>query len=672
MPIRDEDQVKKIDGKGTRIAKIIITKREKKTRAAGEEVPAGGDPDDEGAGDGDEEDYDVSLSSEQPVDRWFGREILVHSPDAVNLERAQNGLPLLDSHDGRTRVGRLTNLKPVGSKLTGKARFSKIQAGRDAKTLADEGHHEMSIGYQVDEYEVTPGKGDAPPTYRATKWTPLEGSMASVPADHTVGFGRSNSDKVPVIRHLQPEKSGTTPGVTTMPDPVQPADPSKVAAEIVRRAKLHGVPDKAAEWLEQGLTIDQVNERILEIRATPPVKQPPAELDLTEREAKEYSYCRAILAAAEGEKAAKSFELEISTELERTMPTQYKRRGGVMIPTSLRGLKGAQGQQARGRLNPAQVAALNDALTRAGVIDSVTVNAIKEVVFTVYGGELIEFLRNQARVVEMGARVLTGLSSPIAFPRQTADSSAFWVAEDSGADVTASNVTTDLVTLSPKTLMATTAYSRQLLVQASIDVEAMVRASIGYSHALAWDLAAVHGTGAGNQPLGVYNQTGVSVEDFSTYSTANQLNYPQLIDMTNKVASANALLGALGWLTNPGTAASALGKLKFPTAAIAQGQILWEGSILEGQMLGYKARATNQISKTMLNLASTGGAKYGLVFGNWSDLLIGQFGGAMELIVDPYSKKKQGLIEVASFQMCDVEVRHGPSFCVAKNLDSTL
>ena len=446
----------------------------------------------------------------------------------------------------------------------------------------------------------------------------------------------------------------------------------KAAAEIVRRAALHGVPEKAAEWLERGLTLEQVHEAILEIRSTKPTKQPTSEeLVLTEREEKEYSYCRAILAAAQGEKAEKCFELEISQELVSRMPQQYKQRGGVLIPTSLRGLKtpGA----AKAPLTSDQVAHLG-AMLRAGgsgSIDSATSNAIKEVVFTVYGGELIEFLRNQARVVEMGARVLTGLSSPVAFPLQTADNPAYWVAENSGSDVTAGNVTTDLVTLTPKTLQATTAYSRQLLVQASIDVEAMVRASIAASHALAWDLAAIHGSGSSNQPLGIYGQTGVGVEDFANaVTTANQLQYPLLVDMENKVATANALAGTLGWLTNPGVAKSAKTKLEFP--AVNGSAKIWTGKILDGEMDGYPARATNQVSKLMSNLLATGGSKYGLIFGNWADLLIGQFGGAMELIVDPYSLKKQGLIEVASFQMCDVEVRHGPSFCVAKNLDATL
>ena len=655
------------------------------TRGQAEVGQGGTEEDEDDEGDGDEELYDVSLSSEEPIDRWWGREILSHDSSAVNLDRAKDGLPLLSNHnDYQLPIGRLRNVRTQGGKLKARLKFSKTQPGRDAKTLVDEGHREMSIGYSIDEYEVTPGKADEPSVYRATKWTPLEGSLVSVPADHTIGVGRSlrNGKTFPVhvrsVSNLPP--TGSTEN--RMPDPVVQAgaDP-KDSAEIVRRAALHGVSEHVAEWFERGLTLHQVNEEILKLRATSPTKQPAAEqLDLSDKEARQYSYARAIVAAADaasGVRGVNCFELEVSNELERLMPQVYRRRGGLFVPTSLRGSKFQVDPARRGTaLTDEQVRSLEGALLRAqsGVIDSQTVNQIKEVVFTVYGGELIEILRNQALVVQMGARVLTGLDSPIAFPRQTGDVTAYWVAEDSGADVTASTVSTDLVTLTPRTLMAATAYSRQLLVQSSIDVEAMVRTSIAAKHALAWDLAALHGTGSNNQPVGVYNAPNVLTVDFSSgafSNTGQTVAFTGVVQMEAQVATANALLGNLGFLTTPGIAADSKQTLKFPNAAIAQGGVLWEGSILEGTMDGYKARATNQVSKTLgtNGVASPAGNFHGLVFGNWTDLLIGQWGGAMEMIVDPYSKKKQGLIEIASFQMADVEIRHPVSFCIAINLN---
>jgi len=662
---------------------VTITKRATAAPPAAEGA-TGGRAAGEDDGDGDEELYDVSLSSDQPVDRWWGREILMHGKSNINLERAKDGLPLLANHDSYRSlpIGRLQDLRVDDGKLRAAARFSKTQAGRDAKTIVDEGHREMSIGYTIDEYEVTPGKADEPSVYRATRWTPMEGSIVAVPADHTIGVGRNSSGvKYPVhVRNLPP--AGST-GVSTMPDdapaPAGGQTNNTVArdvAEIVRRAQLHGVSDHVADWLERGFSLAQVNEEILKLRATPPTKQPAAEqLDLSEKERKQYSYARAILAAVDARegRAKNCFEVEISQELEKTMPMQYKRNGGLFVPTSLRGGKFKQDQHIA-VANPDFLRQLDDLLTRVGIIDSATTNAIKETVFTQYGGEVIEILRNTAMVVAMGAQVLTGLDSPVGFPRHTGDVTANWVAENPGSDVTASNVTTDLVTLTPKTLQATTAYTRQLLVQSSIDVEAMVRGSIAAAHALAWDKGALHGTGLNNQPTGIYNTANVLTVDFSNaaYSNTGQLiAYTGVVQMETIVAAANALLGNLGFLTTPNVAGRAKQTLTFPGAAIAQGGPLWQGTVLEGNMDGYRARATNQVSKLLgtNGVASPAGTYHGLVYGNWSDLLIGQFGGAMELIVDPYSQKKRGLIEVTSFQMCDIAIRHPVSFAIGINLN---
>jgi HK97 family phage major capsid protein len=694
---------------------VVIVKRPKRAKATGQ---GGGEEDDEGEGDG--EVYDATLSSEFTVKRWYGNEKLDHSPSAVNLsDRAKDGINLLFNHDPNQPIGRISNLKAAGGKLHGEMRFSKTQAGRDKKQLVDEGMREVSLGYEAEEYTYKEGKDNAPDEITWTRWTPMEGSICSVPADYTVGVGRS-AESGPVFPVHVRNISRTAGNQETQMTPEQQAaadaeaartaeaaraeaartaDANRIAAggnnanavnvpaEISRLCTLHKAEKRLTEFLEKNFTLDQVRAALLEMRATDPGNASRTSstdglgtgVDLSVREQGAYSYTRAIMAAVEqteGKRNIKCLELEVSDELQRTMPAQYKQRGGMFIPMSLRGKQGVQlhsgADAGKGGLTLQQRELVMQALTRTGTIDSQTLNAVKEVVFTEYGGELINILRNLALVVKMGARVLTGLSSPIAFPRQTQDVTAYWVPENPGVDVADSNVKTDLVTLTPRTLQAATRYSRQLLVQSSVDVEAMVRESIAAAHALAYDLAALHGTGTNNQPLGIYNQPLVSTVDFTAAVfgvTGNKLAWVGVVEMQRIVASLNALLGNLGFLTTPSIAADGKTSLKFPGAAIAQGGPIWEGGLLEGNMDGVKSAATNQVSKTMgANGAPTGGTNHGLVFGNWTDLLIGQFGGAMEMIVDPYTLKKQGLIEVASFQMADVAVRHPQSFSVAINL----
>ena len=657
-----------------------------KKRAAG---GPGEDPDDDG--EGEDEVYDISLSSDMPISRGWYTETLDHSKDAVNLDRAKSGLNLLWNHNADQPIGRINNLAVKGGKLNGDMRFFSTPAAQEKRTMVNEGLREVSVGYSVESYEYTPGTKDAGDAYTAKRWTPLEGSLAPVPADNSVGASRRSAEnQFPVLVRstITPPPAVSSKESTAMNEQeraaAEAADKARaqLPAAIARLCSQHGMSDKVADFLERQLTIDQVREQILEAKGTRTDNVTQAStnngVDLSTKERQEYSYARAIAAAVEQMEnkraTVKCLETEVSDALERTMPAAYKRRGGIYIPMSLRNSQIKEFRPHEGRMSPTARAVIEMAL-RAGTIDSQTVSALKEVVFTEYGGELIEILRNQALVIAMGARTLTGLSSPIAFPRQLTDAVATWIAENPSSGVSGSNPTTDLVTLSPHTLMASSAYSRQLLVQASIDVEAFVRSSIAAAHALAVDLAAIHGTGSNSQPLGIYNQVGVGTTDFTAGTggpygnTGNTISYAGCINMEVKVATANALLGTLGYMTTPSIAGDAKNTLKFPGAAIAQGGPLWEGQIQNGIMNGYPARATNQVSKTMgASGAPSGGTNHGLIYGNWADVLIGLFGGAMEMIVDPYSLKKQGLIEVTSFQMADVAIRHPGSFDVGINL----
>jgi HK97 family phage major capsid protein len=229
------------------------------------------------------------------------------------------------------------------------------------------------------------------------------------------------------------------------------------------------------------------------------------------------------------------------------------------------------------------------------------------------------------------------------------------MSENSGQDVGDSEFSTGTVTLSPKTLQANTPISRQLLYTASEDVEALVRADLAKAHALAFDLAALHGTGQNNQPIGIYNAANVNVVAMGGLPT-----YGHLVDMITAIAVDNAIMGTVGWATNPRVAGKLLQTL---VAQAAGSDMIWTGKIEDGIVLGYRAMASNQVSSTL-----GAGAEQGLVVGDFANVLIGQFGPGFELILDPYAKKKQGLVEFTSFQMGDVALRYPQAFCKATGL----
>ena len=136
--------------------------------------------------DGDKRTVPATLSSEQPVERGFGMEVLSHEKSAVNLERAVNGLPLLFSHNADEPIGRAENIRITGRKLKADLRFSKSARGSEIwQDVADGVLKDVSIGYRIDDYQETDE------TLTATRWTLFEASVVTVPSDHTVGINRS-------------------------------------------------------------------------------------------------------------------------------------------------------------------------------------------------------------------------------------------------------------------------------------------------------------------------------------------------------------------------------------------------------------------------------------------------------------------------------------------------
>jgi HK97 family phage major capsid protein len=346
-----------------------------------------------------------------------------------------------------------------------------------------------------------------------------------------------------------------------------------------------------------------------------------------------YSYTDAIRAAIGNREGVRvsNFSTEISDEIAKKMPSGYTPRGGVFIPYKI----------------------------QAAGLDAHTSGAGTELVFTKYGGELIDLLRNISVCARMGARVLPGLTGPVTWPRLASGSGATWVAENPASDVSESDATFDTVSLTQKTLLVTTAFSRQLMNMDVVDVESVVRADIAQTIALAWDKAGIHGAGSSNQPTGIYKATGPN-----TVAMGGVPTFGKLVNMFTECGKDNAVMadGKTGYVTTWGMAGLLMQTL---VASAAGSNMIWTGGITNGLINGQKALASNQISSVMNASDDTGASSHGLIFGSWDELLIGLFGPGMEIIVDPYTKKKQALIEVTGFQMADIAIRHGVAFCKA-------
>lgn len=614
--------------------------------------------------------FELTVSSEYPVGRWFGQEVLIHTAEAVDLSRFNDSAPVLLEHDRGQQIGVIEpgSAKLVGRKLRLVMRFSRAnpQAALVAADVEDGIRRNVSVSYIPLRAKLVSEDGEDGDTWEVTRWQPLEVSVVSVPADPSVGFDRAAgqtlypveveqsaaaipntsraSARGPRIDHLETRAMNET---ETPDDPSRgerraAAAANQRVADITHIALRNGMADRLAGWLGSGKSADQIARELLDdqlaTRAAPGGSRAP---EFRQKDLRRYSYARAIHLSAlarEGKGRLDGLEAEVSQEIERALPANYQRRGGVLAPMDTRS------EEERER-----------SYMQRSTMTTFTPTQAPELVSN-RPGELIELLRAKARVISLGATTLPGLTGPVPMPKQKTAAIAHWVAENPGSDVAQSNPTFGTVLLAPKTLQAATPFSRQLLVQASLNVEQLVRNELASAHGLAVDRAAIHGTGIGAEPLGIYG-----TPDVNTQAFAGAISYANVINMLGKIADDNADTEALGLLT---TALAAAQAMKTPEFATAGSKAIWTGPIGLGTVAGCRAASSTQVSKTMSTLAATGGSEHGLVFGNWSDLLLG-FWGALELIVDPYTLAGQGLIKVTSFQMADVAVKHGESFCVA-------
>jgi len=661
-----------------RTERIAQRRAKKKAGAPAEEGGEGGensedtDPEEEEAEGKDKDRFQISISSEFPVQRWFGKEILDHSAEAVDLSRAKRGMAFLDSHDAKAIVGIVEKVK-IGDdkKLRGVLRFSRSAPAQQIKTdILDKIRRFISVGYVVNEYVLEKSSKEEGDTYRATKWTPLEASSVGVPADPTVGHDRSGQGRqFPVlVRSSNPASEPNSKEVTVEAN-TQVQESRTAAAEIVRLGQVHGIDQtKVVEFIAGGKSVDEFSRYALEEvtkRGGKPVRQPAAEeterLELTAKEQQNYNMARGIMTAVRNIEAAgggmavkheNCFEMEISQEIEKNW--KGERHGGIYIPWSLRHawtpeLQKRFGDVLRKRAGLGAGQALSEVST-AGA----------ELVFT-EPGEFIQFLYNRMRVKELGARTIAGLRDNVSYPKQTGKASGSWVGENPGADVTDSALTLGAIPSSPHTYQSSSSYSRQLLAQAVIDVDTLVREDLATDMALATDSVAIVG-GSTNQPVGIMSNN-QGVQSYAMLSDAGNGGAPawdDIVKMTEMLEDANAdQLGDGAWLTTPGVKSS----LK-RTARLGNtiGLPIWAD---DNTVDGFRSRSSNQIPKTSTK-GGSGATLHTLIRGIFETMVIGMWGSGFELVVDPYRLKKQGMIELTTFMLIDVTLKYPVAFVVAK------
>lgn len=556
----------------------------------------------------------IAISSEAPVGRSFGDEILDHSEASIDLEFARSGrMPLLLDHDPRQQIGVVedVSLDSASRVLRGTVRFGKNGLAKEVfDDVMDGIRSNISVGYAVNKMDRE-GKD----SFRVSSWSPMEVSFVSIPADRTVGLGRSADDDLQSRKPETPRKEITMSEQSQIDVEAVKAEAARAAAkdtaEMYRLAAKHNQRDLADKAISEGKDLAAFRGELLEAIGNKPLDN--QDIGMERKEVKNFSLMRAIRAMANptDRKAADAArgEFEASAEAAKRAGVDAQ---GLYIPT--------------------------DVLRSWGQRDLNTSDDSAMVAEDYRAGDFIDVLRNASSVMQAGATMLTGLVGDVKIPRKSTASSAAFISTEGGA-AAESEPTFGQVTMSPKTLGAFTDITRLMMMQSSLDIEALVRNDLSTALALAIDNGALQGSGTSGNPTGIKNTSGINAP--TAFAAANP-TFAEVVAMETAVAEDNALMGNLAYILP----ASMYGALKTTVKDSGSGQFVVEpGNTING----YRAIVSNQV---------TAGDLY---FGNFSDLLVGMYGG-LDITVDPYTNSTSGTVRIVALQTIDVAVRHAVSF----------
>lgn len=630
---------------------------------------------------------ELSFSSEEPVRRWFGMEILDHTPTSVELGRLNGGGALLLEHDPNKHIGTVEKAW-IGKDRKGRAevRFGTSELAEQAfQDVRERIKHAVSVGYRLkrlvrDGIEVVKEAalfGDADDDdkgenekkvkkWRAIRWMPLEVSLVAVAADPNVGIGRGTLEgELEPVRTEEAQtnreelildgKETRAASVTIPPMPASPVDVEAIRAEAAKQAmadmqrnaetmlalgKQHDQLALAGEYIAAGRSVGELQSALLEKFATKPMHGLSAEpIGLKTREIERYSFRKAMLALDTGDWSQAGFEAECSRAQAEVLGRQPS---GVFVPVDViartdrifsgeahereLAMYGKIGYEARA----------NEMTTGTGSAP----HGGYTVQTNVLAASFIELLRHKMVLSTLGATYLTGLTGPVDIPSHVTGATTYWVAE--AADIT-QDTAFDFgrLQLTPKTVGVFHIASRRLLMQSSLSIEALLRNTMSADLGHEIDKAGIQYDGTGNKPVGILNWTGIGSE---TFAASGNPTYAETLAVWEEVAKDDALVGALAWAASATVAMNMMQREK----ATGTAKFVWNEET--NRVMTYPALVSEQVT------ANT------LLFGNFNDAVVAEF-GVLDLNVDRSLGAKAGNVYFIALMDVDTGVRIASSFC---------
>lgn len=570
------------------------------------------------------------LSSEIPVRRYDGYEILSHADGDVDLSWISSGnAPLLDHHKAHDSVSDQIGVVEDGwlenGRLYVQVRFSKsLRAQEIKREILDGILRNVSVGYSFENAKVTVNDGGD--SYTVRNWKPTEASIVTVPADMTVGIGRSQVE--------------ITMTKTNMPDPAQleaqRAEALETALNEVRSlAATHNIRNIGESFIEAQIRAGDVPS--IELfrgiaRSEVPADKPLTDnsIGLSGNETRRFSVMNLARAMAEGagraEEDAASFEIEASRAAAEKSGSAT--RGRFVIP-----------QEVMSSWSDFEVDGVRSSAIRAPIStgSAPNVQAVDHL-----AGRFIDNLRNASSILRAGVTVLDGLTGDVDIPAGNANAQAAWLsAED--ADVAETVPTFRKVSLSIKDLGAYTDLTRRMLLQSTIAIENYVRRQLVDAMVEAIDAAGLYGTGLTGIPLGVANTAGIGSVSFAT---AGEPTRGEVIDLRTSIAATNRGRG-IQYIGN----SAMVGHFQQTETATGSGIFIMNDAA--DRLVGNGYVESNQL------------ADGDLFAGYWPDALMGLW-GSLELDRSTEAKFLSGGLRLRAIQSVDFAVARVGSFALGQ------
>lgn len=596
---------------------------------------------------GEDRTIEIAFSSEDPCERWFGAEVLSHESGACDLGRLNDRANVLFNHRWGDVLGVVESAR-IDDDNVGRAviRLGKDERGQWAFDQIQDGIlTKVSVGYEINATKTDTREGQTD-LVTVTKWMPLEISMVTVPADATVGVGRSlptdTAEPTPLDQTATPHENtrnapeGANTEDTTMPQdtqttPAQPIDHDAIRQEAMNteRARIAEIREIGGQMrgfdvethIANGTPVDEVRKAALQYGAntrTAPIDTqttPSAEIGLTGAERKNFSVLNLIRALTnpgdQGLREAAAFELEAS-----------RAAGGgggntAIIPADIVGTRAA--------LNSGTDGASTGA-TGGHLIG--TDHRPQDMISLIY----------QQSFALQNANFLDGLIGDVDIPLELALPTAQWIGEDEKADDTAGIYGN--VLFSPHTLSAKGGITRRMLKQTSVGMENLVRRALARAVARKADQTYFYGVKSETTPGGLAHVDGMPIHDIQGNPT-----HEDMVKMEELIADYTVENSGRRYMLSR----QFVQKLKLAKIDTGSGKFAFE----DGKVNEYTARVYDNIKPEHA------------FFGDPNHTYVGMWGQGLEIQVnDP--REGTGTIPITIFSDMDFKFPHTQTMVMAK------